>query len=91
LKQAGLDGLWTVANSTAESFKALKVSGDSDHEIDQPTLDTEVDVKVSDYSGAPIRFQHQKKFDSVQFFPRCNDDELDGGRNRDDRSDTAAQ
>lgn len=69
LKQAGLDGLWTVANSTAESFKALKVSGDSDHEIDQPTLDTEVDVKVSDYSGAPIRFQHQKKFDSVQFFP----------------------
>jgi anti-anti-sigma factor len=69
LKQAGLDGLWTVANSTAESFKALKVSGDSDHEIDQPTLDTEADVAVSDYSGAPIRFQHQKKFDSVQFFP----------------------
>jgi len=69
LKQAGLDGLWTVANSTADSFKALKVSGDSDHEIDQPQVDAEADVAVSEYSGAPIRFQHQKKFDSVQFFP----------------------
>jgi anti-anti-sigma factor len=69
LKQAGLDGLWAVTTTAAESFKALKVSGDSDHEIDQPAI--EADVAVSEYTGAPIRFQHQKRFDSVQFFPVC--------------------
>jgi len=71
LKQAGLDGLWTVTATTADSYKALKVTGDSDHEVDQIKTDVDADVMVNDYSGAPIRFQHQKRFDSVQFFPEC--------------------
>ncbi len=71
LKQAGLDGLWTVTTTTADSYKALKVTGDSDHEIDRPKIDGGADVTVNEYSGTPIRFQHQKRFDSVQFFPTC--------------------
>ncbi len=71
LKQAGLDGLWAVTTSAAESFKALKVSGDSDHEIEVPAVEADADVAVSEYTGVPIKFQHQKRFDSVQFFPVC--------------------
>jgi anti-anti-sigma factor len=69
LKQAGLDGLWSVTDSMAQSFKALKVVDDSNYEIDRPEVDGGAEVTVNEYSGAPMRFQHQKRFDSVQFYP----------------------
>ena len=69
LKQAGLDGLWTVASSAEESFRALGVSGAPRHGIDQAISDGEEEIARINSSNSPIVLQEQRRFNSVQFFP----------------------
>ncbi len=69
LKQAGLDGLWTVASSAEESFKALGVSGASRQGVDQTIRDVEDEIAESNSANSPMILLEQRKFNSVQFFP----------------------